>query len=848
MRGWNLADGLRSWRQRDDAQAHATPLERIRLLHAALMQKSIDDDAAPADAEETATIIRELTQILVLADRTDTAVVDFFLEKNIHLVYLTYLRSPHVHPSVTLQILQSLNIIFDYLLSKFVNQIISLDLNFTNDEITSYYVTFLRTCTLKVSKNTLHFFFDDAHNTFPIFTSAMRFLHYPDLMVRTAIRSLTLNLLRVDEPKVVSWFLLPSNQLYFDSVAGSLHQVVDRLGEELRSQARPSTLSSLLLDHMDELHYINDVLSLAAAPICDRLCQALVDRVVFPLYVRPLGAAAEPDEHTTGSRQLPLMLLLHTFQVLRYSPLVNFVASLLLLPEIAVPLGSLWVRRGRKDTGRFTSVGAVKFDMRFDDSLLHRYGDSPKNVYRAVLLDALDAGRPEYDVRSAVLCLNLLLLIISSSAIAPETLFAVKIASAKTAKSRTLFSALTDSTGTLSPAPISTAFSTSRHRKSQSVEVRSSASGAITGFSISNSSDSRSPPSYFDISGDADAMHAFKQLVSSPSLPQPVPRRRPSFHAFVHDGDDDNMNPFAVPLSTERASLSVSPSSPLSQPLEPAVNCPEISDELLNHEILGVLFDKLTSPVVTLTGHRDALDTLLLHSVETMIFELAYYRGTVFTVGDEHRAQLAQAMDQLRQTLRQSLVPDSMEDLQAALRTELSKALDGTGSNMAEVVFQDIEAPSMTHLSKDGELVIQGDTAHPPSDRNLSLYHRLNTLMHLERLKQTLFPAATSAMHASESLSTSASSKSLAVSLEAPAPVPASSAQQRRHRSHLSSSSSSGVVSLGTPVKGGGGSGSSNHNSLAEANLLFRKLGVPRLTDLVDTSSAVPWLVELLLL
>jgi protein CLEC16A len=57
----------------------------------------------------------------------------------------------------------------DFLLSNnYVNQVIGLRYDFSNDEILAYYIYLLRTLSFKLSKDTIYFFFNEHLDDFPL--------------------------------------------------------------------------------------------------------------------------------------------------------------------------------------------------------------------------------------------------------------------------------------------------------------------------------------------------------------------------------------------------------------------------------------------------------------------------------------------------------------------------------------------------------------------------------------------------------------------------------------------------------------------------------------------------------
>lgn len=60
-------------------------------------------------------------------------------------------------------------------------------------KIMAYYISFLKTLSLKLNENTVHFFYNEATHDFPLYTEAIKFFNHPEGMVRIAVRTLTLN-------------------------------------------------------------------------------------------------------------------------------------------------------------------------------------------------------------------------------------------------------------------------------------------------------------------------------------------------------------------------------------------------------------------------------------------------------------------------------------------------------------------------------------------------------------------------------------------------------------------------------------------------------------------------------
>ena len=127
--------------------------------------------------------LRSIAEILIWGDQNDTQVFEYFLEQNIfaHFLNVLYLDLDKTYQiEISVQVLQTLNILFEnlkldtsyyFLLSKnHINEIISYDFRFEeNEEMLAYYISFLKTLSLKLNENTVHFYFNEHANRYPLY-------------------------------------------------------------------------------------------------------------------------------------------------------------------------------------------------------------------------------------------------------------------------------------------------------------------------------------------------------------------------------------------------------------------------------------------------------------------------------------------------------------------------------------------------------------------------------------------------------------------------------------------------------------------------------------------------------
>ena len=56
-----------------------------------------------------------------------------------------------------------------------------------------YFIPLLFYPLLTLNRNTIHFFFNERMNDFPLYTEAIKFFNHEESMIRVAVRTLTLN-------------------------------------------------------------------------------------------------------------------------------------------------------------------------------------------------------------------------------------------------------------------------------------------------------------------------------------------------------------------------------------------------------------------------------------------------------------------------------------------------------------------------------------------------------------------------------------------------------------------------------------------------------------------------------
>ncbi|XP_076997917.1 protein CLEC16A isoform X3 [Tamandua tetradactyla] len=290
--------------------------------------------------------IRSITEILIWGDQNDSSVFDFFLEKNMFVFFLNILRQKSGR-YVCVQLLQTLNILFEnishetslyYLLSNnYVNSIIVHKFDFSDEEIMAYYISFLKTLSLKLNNHTVHFFYNEHTNDFALYTEAIKFFNHSESMVRIAVRTITLNVYKVDNQAMLHYIRDKTAVPYFSNLVWFIGSHVIELDncvqtdEEHRNRGK---LSDLVAEHLDHLHYLNDILIINCEFLNDVLTDHLLNRLFLPLYVYSLENQ-DKGERAKISLPVSLYLLSQVFLIIHHAPLVNSLAEVILNGDVS---------------------------------------------------------------------------------------------------------------------------------------------------------------------------------------------------------------------------------------------------------------------------------------------------------------------------------------------------------------------------------------------------------------------------------------------------------------------------------------------------------------------------------
>lgn len=336
-------------------------LEHLKFLYNLLCKNQTVTEQNRGLLVET---LRSISEILIWGDQNDSSVFDFFLEKNMLSFFLRYLQQKFGR-YICVQLLQTLNILFEnisnetslyYLLSNnHINSIIVHKFDFSDEEVMAYYISFLKTLSLKLNKHTIHFFYNEnstlknksdiiSHtNDFALYTEAIKFFNHSESMVRIAVRTITLNVFKVDDKAMLSYIRDRTAAPYFSNLVWFIgNHILDldtcvRHDHDHRSRDR---LADLVAEHLDHLHYLNDIFLIDIDTLNEVLTDKLLNRLLVPLYVYSLTKrkkfSEEVDDRKHVSCVVSLFLLSQVFLIIHYGPLMQQLAEVIFQGDVAL--------------------------------------------------------------------------------------------------------------------------------------------------------------------------------------------------------------------------------------------------------------------------------------------------------------------------------------------------------------------------------------------------------------------------------------------------------------------------------------------------------------------------------
>ncbi|KAJ0397926.1 hypothetical protein P43SY_006048 [Pythium insidiosum] len=334
-------------------------LAGLQRLHVEL-ERALTHALPDADVVE---LLRVLSEFLIYSDQHRAAsppalgeapaagdagvFFDYFCEKNM-LGLLVALGAAPPSAAVQIQLLQTLSLLVQniatrtslfYLLSNnHVNRLLECPFAVErDDDVRDWFVTLLKALSLRLTSETVQFFVDADSRAFPLYEQALRFGRCGETMIKVAVKTLMLNVLRVPDERVRRFVLAHRDMAYFRDVVDHANELALKLQGLLNIWTPTATavgekLEEAVDEYLDHCFFLQDVLEVNVPELCYRVGGWLFTKHVKELLaVSLLPNCCPPPQRV--STKLALYLLTRLLGTLEHAPLVNAIAFLLLSPD-----------------------------------------------------------------------------------------------------------------------------------------------------------------------------------------------------------------------------------------------------------------------------------------------------------------------------------------------------------------------------------------------------------------------------------------------------------------------------------------------------------------------------------
>ncbi|CAK7345674.1 unnamed protein product [Dovyalis caffra] len=312
--------------------------------------------------------LRSISELITYGDQHDSNYFEIFMERQVMGEFVRILKVSRT-VSISLQLLQTMSIMIQNLKSEHaiyyifsnehINFLITYTFDFRNEELLSYYISFLRAISGKLDKNTISLLVKTQNVgwalvgcklfkleevvSFPLYVEAIRFAFHEENMIRTAVRALTLNVYHVGDESVNRFVVMAPHADYFSNLLTFFRkQCIDLSGLVSETLKNPeSDTTTVILNAVDEiednLYYISDVISAGIPDVGRLITDNILQLLILPLLLPSLQLDAVHDVQIGAVTSLYLLCCI--LRIVKSKDLANTIAAALFCPpEAFVPI------------------------------------------------------------------------------------------------------------------------------------------------------------------------------------------------------------------------------------------------------------------------------------------------------------------------------------------------------------------------------------------------------------------------------------------------------------------------------------------------------------------------------
>ncbi|SCM23648.1 conserved Plasmodium protein, unknown function [Plasmodium chabaudi chabaudi] len=239
-------------------------------------------------------LLRRITQITIWGDKHDDQIFQYFCEDNIFSHFI-YLLRQDINKTVRIQVYQSLTLLIQnlqkdislyYIFSNNkINNLIYTTFIHQDEEIIPYYISMMKSISFFLNYHTSKFFFNEKNKKFPLYTESLRLYKFNDIITRTYVKNIILNIFKIEDEGIENLILLRSS--FFAVLVCYLrtHLIkINKIYSKINESEKLNKLFNTYLDEIDDvLYFFEDMLNCDKKKINDMLILKLIIYFYFPI-------------------------------------------------------------------------------------------------------------------------------------------------------------------------------------------------------------------------------------------------------------------------------------------------------------------------------------------------------------------------------------------------------------------------------------------------------------------------------------------------------------------------------------------------------------------------------------
>ena len=220
-----------------------------------------------------------------------------------------------------------------YLFSgNFLNKIINKAHNNVDEEYLSHYINFLKSLTLRLDETTIQLFYIENLHSFPLIENALEFYNHEDSMIRSVVRSILLNVLKIKNLAIESYFCKLPSVSYFSDIVCHLRDICYKINESI-NDININNIIYFYDELVDETLFLDDLFSLNL----NKINYILLNNLFFYLIL-PIICGSICSKNDKISKNLSLFLLIYFFCNIKNEGFKNSLFSLLFFDKMTVDI------------------------------------------------------------------------------------------------------------------------------------------------------------------------------------------------------------------------------------------------------------------------------------------------------------------------------------------------------------------------------------------------------------------------------------------------------------------------------------------------------------------------------